>query len=224
LSLAARRLGARVHCFDFDPGSVGCAQYLRREYDGDSPDWRIEQGSILDAAYVARLGVHNVVYSWGVLHRTGNMHQAFENVARLVAPGGSLFISIYNDQGWKSRYWRVVKRIYNGGALMRWLVIAWHAPLLARWYAIRVSSGTLEPERGMSIWTDIKDWLGGYPFEVAKPAEVIAFFAQRGFELVRAKDVGRGSGCNEFVFRLCAPGAREAEPPGTGTTMSREGL
>jgi 2-polyprenyl-6-hydroxyphenyl methylase/3-demethylubiquinone-9 3-methyltransferase len=200
-SLAARRLGARVHSVDFDPGCVGCAQYLRREYDAGSQDWRIEQGSILDAAYVSRLGEHDVVYSWGVLHHTGNMHDAFENVARLVSPSGLLFISIYNDQGWLSRYWRVVKRLYNRGSFMRVMVIAFHSPLIARWYLIRLLTGRLRPERGMAVWTDIKDWLGGYPFEVAKTGEVIAFFAARGFTVLRVKDVGTRSGCNEFVFR-----------------------
>lgn len=200
-SLAARRLGARVHSLDFDSGCVGCAQYLRREYDAESQDWRIEQGSILDAEYVSRLGEHDIVYSWGVLHHTGNMHGAFENVARLVSPSGLLFISIYNDQGWLSRYWRVVKRLYNRGSLMRVLVIAFHSPLIARWYLIRFLTGKLRPERGMAVWTDIKDWLGGYPFEVAKAGEVVAFFAARGFTLLRVKDVGKRSGCNEFVFR-----------------------
>ena len=28
-------------------------------------------------------------------------------------PRGSLFIAIYNDQGWKSHVWWFVKRIYN---------------------------------------------------------------------------------------------------------------
>ena len=43
---------------------------------------------MLDREYLARLGQFDVVYSWGVLHHTGAMWQALENVARLVVGGG----------------------------------------------------------------------------------------------------------------------------------------
>src|SRR5271154_68122 len=39
-SLAARRLGARVHSFDYDPQSVACALELRQRYFPGDPDWR----------------------------------------------------------------------------------------------------------------------------------------------------------------------------------------
>ena len=71
-SLAAYQLGARVRSFDFDPDSVAAAGELRRQHAPDS-DWSIEQGSILDTQYVAGLGRFDVVYSWGVLHHTGNL-------------------------------------------------------------------------------------------------------------------------------------------------------
>ena len=45
------------------------------------------------------------------------------------------------------------------------------------------------------------DWGGGYPFEVAKPEEILDFYRSRNFELVKLKTCGRSSGCNEFVFR-----------------------
>src|SRR5438128_6035457 len=51
-SLAARRLGARVHSFDFDSNSFACTQELRSRYFGGDADWRVEQGSALDAEYV----------------------------------------------------------------------------------------------------------------------------------------------------------------------------
>lgn len=60
-SLAARRLGAEVHSFDYDPQSVACTQELRRRYYPDDPTWRVEQGSVLDSDYLAQLGQFDVV-------------------------------------------------------------------------------------------------------------------------------------------------------------------
>src|SRR6185295_10447431 len=80
-SLAARRLGASVHSFDLDPESVRCALELRRRFCPADADWRIEQASALDRRYLAALGEFDVVYSWGVLHHTGQMRDALENAA-----------------------------------------------------------------------------------------------------------------------------------------------
>lgn len=113
VSLAARRLGARVHSFDYDPHSVNCTRELKRRYFPDDPQWTIEEGSALDNDYLRSLGTFDVVYSWGVLHHTGDMWTALDNVAPLVREGGILFISLYNDQGTASRRWKKTKKLYN---------------------------------------------------------------------------------------------------------------
>ena len=134
-SLAARRLGATVHSFDYDPRSVGCTSELKHRYFPDDESWIIEQGSVLDEAYVSGLGRFDVVYSWGVLHHTGRMMAAFANVIPAVAVHGRLFIAIYNDQGLISKYWRRVKRAYNKNRAARFFLIALHLPYLVglRW-------------------------------------------------------------------------------------------
>ena len=201
-SLAARRLGATVHSFDFDPKSEACTRELKRRYFPEDPNWSVEQGSALDSAYLSALGKFDVVYSWGVLHHTGQMYQAFENVAPCVAEKGSFFIAIYNDQGFTSKYWLAVKRAYNKNPIFKFLIIALHTPnLYALRWLVRAATGRLPLERGMSLWRDMIDWLGGFPFEVAKPEEVFRFFRAKGFSLEEQITCGGRMGCNEFVFR-----------------------
>lgn len=217
LSLAARRLGATVHSFDYDRQSVACTAELRRRYFPDDDAWRVEQGSALDAAYLEGLGAFDVVYSWGVLHHTGNMRQALDNAARCVAPGGMLFIALYNDQGGMSEFWKRVKRIYVG--LPRPLRVPYAVlvtlPFEVRYFAKELFAGRpghyirtwtqYQMGRGMSRWHDIIDWVGGYPFEVARPDDVLRFYADRGFSPLRTK-LTTDAGCNEFV--LVRDGAR----------------
>jgi 2-polyprenyl-6-hydroxyphenyl methylase/3-demethylubiquinone-9 3-methyltransferase len=211
-SLAARRLGAEVHSFDFDPQSVACAQELKRRYFPDDESWQVEQGSVLDAEYLATLGQWEIVYSWGVLHHTGHLALALERVGGLVAPGGLLFIAIYNDQGRASRAWLHVKRAYNRlPNALKWIVL-W--PAAARLWGPTLLRDLLsgqplrswlnygqDSSRGMSPWRDVVDWVGGLPFEVATPETIFRFYRDRGFVLEELTTCGPGHGCNEFVFR-----------------------
>jgi 2-polyprenyl-3-methyl-5-hydroxy-6-metoxy-1,4-benzoquinol methylase len=208
-SLAARRLGARVHSFDYDTNSVGCTAELRRRFFPDDPDWVVEQGSVLDKAYLARFPQFDVVYSWGVLHHTGAMWDALANVVALVKPGGRLFIAIYNDQGKPSRRWLKVKKAYVAMPRgLKWVVL-WPAFVNLWWRRLLKDLLMLHPFRswreysklrGMDPWRDVVDWVGGYPFEVAMPEEIFNFYRDRGFEL-RQLTTQRGSlGCVEFVF------------------------
>lgn len=211
-SLAARRLGARVHSFDYDPNSVSCTAELRRRYFPNDDAWKVEEASALDTEYLNSLGRFDVVYSWGVLHHTGQMWQALENVHKLVAPGGKLFIALYNDTGSQSTRWKWIKKTYNRlpGILKvpyTMLVIAPDELKSITRSVLTLSPGSYiktwsnyDRRRGMNRWRDIVDWVGGYPYEVSTPDEVFDFFSERGFEL-RKLNCGRvGLGCNQFVF------------------------
>ncbi len=208
-SLAARMLGARVHSFDYDPQSVACGRELKERYFPDDPDWVVEEGSVLDADYLGQLGRYDIVYSWGVLHHTGQMWTALANVAPLVNPGGKLFIAIYNDQGGASRRWLRVKQLYCSGWLGRALVKLVFYPYFALGRAVAdllqlrnplTSYRDYKKSRGMSVLHDWVDWLGGYPFEVAKPEEIFEFYRTRGFRLERLVTCAGGLGCNQYVF------------------------
>ncbi len=211
LSLAARRLGARVHSFDYDPRSVGCAEALRERFFPGDPDWTIEAGSVLDLAYLQSLGKFELVYSWGVLHHTGAMWQALENATWPVMPGGRLFIAIYNHQVHWTRVHSWLKRAYVASPRpVRWLMagVTMGAQVtkglvkdLALLRNPRARYRDYHRSRGMSWWHDTIDWLGGYPFETAPPEAIFEFFQGRGFVLERLLTCGGGHGCNQFVFR-----------------------
>ncbi len=76
-----------MHSFDYDTDSVATTRELKSRFAPGQAEWTIEQGSILDEAYVRRLGTFDVVYSWGVLHHTGHMHEAFERRRGSGRPG-----------------------------------------------------------------------------------------------------------------------------------------
>ena len=212
-SLAARRLGAKVHSFDYDPHSVSCTNELKKRFFPEDNNWIIESGNALDKDYIKSLGEFDIVYSWGVLHHTGDMWSAINNSALCVKNGGKFYLSIYNDQGGKSKRWLTIKKLYNAFPNgLKWII--WMPMLIKLWWrnTLRdlIKEGKLfstwrnyaqVEARGMSAFTDVIDWVGGLPFEVAKPEEIFDFFAQRDFELKKLKTCGGGIGCNEFVFK-----------------------
>jgi 2-polyprenyl-3-methyl-5-hydroxy-6-metoxy-1,4-benzoquinol methylase len=210
-SLAARRLGATVHSFDYDPHSVACTRELKSRYFADDPAWRVERGSVLDANYLEQLGQFDIVYSWGVLHHTGAMWQALENAQRPVAPGGSLFIAIYNDTGSQSARWHTIKKTYARlpSFLRPPFALAVSAPQEMKGLVRSLLKGRpqdyvrtwtqYDTRRGMSHWHDIVDWVGGFPYEYAKPDAIFSFFRERGFTLDTLR-TGGGLGCSEYVF------------------------
>jgi SAM-dependent methyltransferase len=211
-SLAARRLGARVFSFDYDAQSVACTLMLKNNFFPGDTGWQIERGSVLDPYYLNRCGTFDVVYAWGSLHHTGAMWEALENMVPLVKQRGKLCVAIYNDQGIKSDIWRIIKRLYNRTPeYLRFLITypigfsILSGMTFVDIYRLRRPriTATVSSPRGMALWTDIIDWVGGYPYEVASRDQIIDFYERRGFSLGKLISCGRKLGCNEFIFTNC---------------------
>ncbi len=210
-SLAARRLGALVHSFDFDPDSVACTAALRDRHGATGPDWTVEQGSVLDAAYLERLGTFDIVYSWGVLHHTGAMHEALRRASQRVAPGGLFVFALYR----KTRLcwaWTIEKRWYaKASPKSQSAARAVYSNLMRARFAVtgrdfRDYVANYRGNRGMNFEHDVHDWMGGYPYESIAPADVAAAMTVLGFSEVRrftqAYSTGLfGSGCDEYAYR-----------------------
>lgn len=211
-SLAARKLGATVYSFDYDSLSVMCTKELKSRYFYDDMDWIIYEGSALDNDFLSSLGEFDLVYSWGVLHHTGNMWKAIENIMSLTRMNGFFFIAIYNKQGWKSKFWWGIKFIYN--KLPDWLKNIYALTTGYFFQLLNVFKYTLllkpkialaplreyKKSRGMSLKHDIIDWIGGFPYEYATIQELNTFFGQHNFTVV--KEVKSQSlGCNQIVYK-----------------------
>lgn len=213
-SLAAFRLGASpITSIDVDEDSVACCERLRDEAGG--PDsWRVLHGSVLDKKFLATLGMFDIVYSWGVLHHTGDMWPAIRNAADLVNPDGYFYIALYNRTyglGGSER-WTRRKRAYvqasRAGKLFReylymaqeigWMLLRFRNPITF----IR----SYRSHRGMSWRRDVSDWLGGYPFEYASVEEVFRFMkkAYPDFVLQDLKTTNY-IGNNHFIFKRTGP-------------------
>ncbi|MEZ6056747.1 MAG: class I SAM-dependent methyltransferase [Planctomycetaceae bacterium] len=194
-SLAAWMSGAeRVTSFDYDPNSVATTRQLH-QLAGSPTNWTVQQGDVLSPEFLSTLSKHSIVYSWGVLHHTGAMWDAIRNARQLLAENGLFCIALYTSDHYikpSAGYWMTLKQRYNQSGRFRRLWMEWcYLFRFLLWPELR---GLRNPwtwyrnyfqQRGMNVWTDIRDWLGGWPMEYAGVMEMRTFCRdQLGLELV----------------------------------------
>ena len=210
-ALAALRLGAaRVLAVDIDPRSVETAAELLGRL-APHVGWEAKQISVFDLD-ASTHGTFDVVYSWGVLHHTGAMEAAVRRAADLVAGRGLFVFALYR----KTRldpFWIAEKRWYtSAGPRAQKLAESVYTQLLrlrlaAAGRSFAAYEASKKTERGMDLAHDVRDWLGGYPYEAISPTEVVSLMSDLGFRGVRSfahegRPIGLfGSGCDEYVYQ-----------------------
>jgi hypothetical protein len=137
------------------------------------------------------------------------MWDAIRAVTGLVKPGGTLVVAIYNRSNGliSSQRWLWLKRQYNkSGSRVRAIM---EAVQIARWSVIQLRQrksplrelSRYAEARGMTLLTDVRDWLGGLPYEYATAEEVVGFLQPLGFTETWRRELDPSEhGCNEFVL------------------------
>jgi SAM-dependent methyltransferase len=206
-ALAALRLGAsEVVALDIDSDSVATTRQLL-EANASGQPWSVMEGSVFQLQPNS-MGLFDVVYSWGVLHHTGDMFRALRVAAALVTPDGQLLFALYRRTRlcW---FWKLEKRWYASArpaaqARARSVYVALFR--LAMRGAFDSYVANYRQSRGMDFYHDVHDWLGGWPYESISPAQTERFMQELGMRQIRAfvhagKATGLfGSGCDEYVY------------------------
>jgi len=211
-SLAAIRLGAtRVVGVDIDIDSVTASRNTLAKF-APGADARFNIVSVFDMCPETH-GGFDLVYSWGVLHHTGDMYGALAAAANLVKEGGTLMIALYRKTPFCGM-WRIIKRWYTK-ASPRGQRYAMGMHISLQRIASKIKGNDFDnyiqnygTYRGMDFYNDLHDWIGGYPYESISPEECHVLFKKLDFKLVREflMTPGRylpgllGTGCDEYTF------------------------
>jgi 2-polyprenyl-6-hydroxyphenyl methylase/3-demethylubiquinone-9 3-methyltransferase len=208
-SLAALRMGAsRVVAVDLDQDSVRTTrETLARFWQGDN--YQVEIASVFDIT-PETYGTFDVVYSWGVLHHTGDVNKAIEQASGLVKTGGLFVVALYGKTkfcgAWKKiKHWYINANEEEKRRAEERYVRLFGAYLLLRGKRLSTHVANYKKKRGMDFMHDVKDWLGGYPYESIRPSELQQILAPLGLTPVSVRAKRRsglfGSGCDEYVYR-----------------------
>lgn len=214
-SLAAYRLGAsKIYSYDIDPVNIRNTEYLKTLFKIpiDFP-WTTKVASIVKAESVRGMPKADLIYAWGVLHHTGAMWDALQNTAALVQPDGLLYLMLYRDAKFAG-VWKSIKRTYvKSPSVIKFIMRNVFAAILISGIIAKGKNPIKSiknygiKSRGMSWYTDVTDWIGGYPFEYAEAEDIVSFLDPLGFKLskinpsISPKSSGLwGTGSYQYLF------------------------
>lgn len=216
-AVAAALLGAHVFAIDIDPISASTTRAVARRF-GVAEKVDVQVRSVFELEQSDQR--FDVVYSWGVLHHTGDMNKAVQIASGLLSdsPRADLVLALYRRTR-LCAFWRWEKRWYSRTgegaqrAVQRIFCWLYGLSLFLRGRSFKEFRRNYQSRRGMDFFTDVHDWLGGYPYESIEHSQFVAQLSDLGFRV--EKEVvhypGRtpsgifGSGCDEYVFRRKPP-------------------
>jgi SAM-dependent methyltransferase len=210
-SLAASILGAKVTAVDIDPASVKATHSVLTSHGFSTVVPK--QISVFNLDPVT-FGQFDIVYSWGVLHHTGDMWRAVAKAADLVRPGGRLVLALYDKTPFCG-FWRREKAWYSKASessqrrARTVYMTLFRLKCMFTGRSFSKSVAGYDSSRGMDYYHDLHDWMGGYPYQSAHPSEVQRFLQACGFRQTVFMPSGVriglfGSGCSQYTFVLDA--------------------
>ena len=155
---------------------------------------------------------YDIVYSWGVLHHTGNMHLAIEKSTKMVAKNGILVLALYKKTK-LCGLWKIEKFIYKSSPkiiqkiLKSFFILLFRIAFFIKGRNFLDYLNNYKKKRGMNFYNDVHDWLGGYPYESISFSDMKKIMDNLGFKMIRSFEVKKqlgifGTGCDEYVFKL----------------------
>ena len=154
----------------------------------------------------------DIVYSWGVLHHTGNMLEAIKKSTKMVSKNGMIILALYKKTK-LCNLWKIEKYIYKSSPkviqnfIKNLFIFLFKLAMILKRKNFSNYINDYKTKRGMDFYHDVHDWLGGYPYESISIEEISKIMDKFGYKMIRSFQVKKqigffGTGCDEYVFKL----------------------